>query len=188
MWKQVLIGHFVHVFSGKIIYERSICLTRLNASLIKSVSKKGVSEKELQRHSCSAYIPESKVHGANMGPIWGRQDPGGPHVGPLNLIIWDFNNAEFTATHWNGIVDIFTKFSSLATPEVVKITTSSAASDGNFIKMMFPLECSNQFVHFVTVCTSTIMPDKKVLEQGFTLQSSRKSSMIHIDDSHRSRR
>ena len=32
--------------------------------------------------------PDSKVHGANMGPIWGRQDPGGPHVGPLNLAIW----------------------------------------------------------------------------------------------------
>ena len=31
---------------------------------------------------------DSKVHGANMGPIWGRQDPGGPHVGPLNLAIW----------------------------------------------------------------------------------------------------
>ena len=29
--------------------------------------------------------PDSKVHGANMGPIWGRQDPGGPHVGPMNL-------------------------------------------------------------------------------------------------------
>ena len=29
-------------------------------------------------------IPDSKVHGANMGPIWGRQDPGGPHVGPMN--------------------------------------------------------------------------------------------------------
>ena len=26
--------------------------------------------------------PDSKVHEANMGPIWGRQDPGGPHVGP----------------------------------------------------------------------------------------------------------
>ena len=25
---------------------------------------------------------------ANMGPIWGRQDPGGPHVGPKNLPIW----------------------------------------------------------------------------------------------------
>ena len=22
-------------------------------------------------------FPDSKVHGANMGPIWGRQDPGG---------------------------------------------------------------------------------------------------------------
>ena len=30
-----------------------------------------------------------KVHGANMGPIWGRQDPGGPHVGPMNFAIWD---------------------------------------------------------------------------------------------------
>ena len=33
-------------------------------------------------------FPDSKVHGANMGPIWGRQDPGGPHVGPVNLAIW----------------------------------------------------------------------------------------------------
>ena len=34
--------------------------------------------------------PDSKAHGANMGPIWGRQDPGGPHVGPMNLAIWDY--------------------------------------------------------------------------------------------------
>ena len=33
-------------------------------------------------------IPDSKVHGGNMGPIWGRQDPGGPHVGPMNYAIW----------------------------------------------------------------------------------------------------
>ena len=33
--------------------------------------------------------PDSKVHGANMGPIWDRQDPGGPHVGPMNFAIWD---------------------------------------------------------------------------------------------------
>ena len=31
-------------------------------------------------------VPDSKVHGANMGPIWGRLDPGGPHVGPMNLL------------------------------------------------------------------------------------------------------
>ena len=32
--------------------------------------------------------PKSKVHGANMGPIWGWQDTGGPHVGPINFAIW----------------------------------------------------------------------------------------------------
>ena len=31
--------------------------------------------------------PDSKVHGTNMGPIWGRQDPDGPHVGPMNFAI-----------------------------------------------------------------------------------------------------
>ena len=34
-------------------------------------------------------IPDSKVHGAIMGPIWGRQDPGGPHAGAMNFAIWD---------------------------------------------------------------------------------------------------
>ena len=32
--------------------------------------------------------PDSKVHGANMWHIWGRQYPGGPHVGPINFAIW----------------------------------------------------------------------------------------------------
>ena len=32
--------------------------------------------------------PDSKVRGASMGSIWGRQDPGGPHVGPMNFAIW----------------------------------------------------------------------------------------------------
>ena len=39
--------------------------------------------------SSSCKSPDSKVHGANMGPIWGRQDPGGPHVGPMNFAIWE---------------------------------------------------------------------------------------------------
>ena len=36
-----------------------------------------------------ATIPDSKIYWANMGPIWGRQDPGGPHVGSMNFAIWD---------------------------------------------------------------------------------------------------
>ena len=40
------------------------------------------------RHHVYVYhFPDSKVHGAYMGPTWGRQDPGGPHVGPMNLAI-----------------------------------------------------------------------------------------------------
>ena len=31
---------------------------------------------------------DNKVHGANMGPIWGRQDPGVSHVVPVNFAIW----------------------------------------------------------------------------------------------------
>ena len=34
-------------------------------------------------------IPDSKVHGGNMGPTGGRQDPGGSHVGHMNLATWD---------------------------------------------------------------------------------------------------
>ena len=40
-------------------------------------------------HLQSIYVPDSKVHGANMGLIWGRQDPGGPHVDPMNLAVWN---------------------------------------------------------------------------------------------------
>ena len=32
--------------------------------------------------SPSRDVPESKVHGSNMGPTWGRQDPGGPPCWP----------------------------------------------------------------------------------------------------------
>ena len=35
--------------------------------------------------------PDSKVHGANMGPIWGQQDPGWPHDGPMNFVIWEIS-------------------------------------------------------------------------------------------------
>ena len=34
-------------------------------------------------------IPDSKVHGANMGPSWVLSNQDGPHVGPMNLAIRD---------------------------------------------------------------------------------------------------
>ena len=47
-------------------------------------------------------FPDSKVHGANMGPIWGRQDPGGPHVGPMNFAIWVSTKLHYLECICNG--------------------------------------------------------------------------------------
>ena len=32
---------------------------------------------------------DNKVHGANMGPTWVLSAPDGPHVGTMNLAIWE---------------------------------------------------------------------------------------------------
>ena len=37
------------------------------------------------------YNPDSKVHGANMGPTWVLSAPDGPRVGPMNLAIREVN-------------------------------------------------------------------------------------------------
>ena len=54
--------------------------------------------------------PDSKIHRGNMGPTWGRQDPGGTHVGPMNFAIWEVfpikllkvleNVLFYMLTHW----------------------------------------------------------------------------------------
>ena len=51
---------------------------------------KCVSAVQFANQTCftTCIYPDSKVHGANTGPIWGRQDPGGLHVGPMNFVIW----------------------------------------------------------------------------------------------------
>ena len=46
---------------------------------------------------CQITILDSKIHGANVGPTWGRQAPGGPHVGPnepCSLVILHVNILE----------------------------------------------------------------------------------------------
>ena len=39
-----------------------------------------------------------------MGPAWGWQDPGGPHVGPMNFAIWEVKAAANKQT--NGFHDL----------------------------------------------------------------------------------
>ena len=36
--------------------------------------------------------PDSRVHGAKMGPTWGLSAPEGLHIGPMDLAIWVSTN------------------------------------------------------------------------------------------------
>ena len=61
----------------------------------------------LDRHAQTA--PDSKVHGAEMGPTWGQQDPGWPHDGSMNFAIWEPSpneppQSQSTLNHINLIV------------------------------------------------------------------------------------
>ena len=42
-----------------------------------------------------------------MGPIWGRQDPGGPHVGPMNIAIRDIFPFSEWYNPWMRIIFFF---------------------------------------------------------------------------------
>ena len=48
--------------------------------------------------------PDSKVYGAIMGPTWGQQVPGGPHVGPMNIAIWEVMNKIWTVTIMDELI------------------------------------------------------------------------------------
>ena len=54
-----------------------------------AINSKGIHATHLSIFSrVTSLSYNSKVHGSIMGPIWGRQDPGGPHVGSMNFAIW----------------------------------------------------------------------------------------------------
>ena len=57
---------------------------------------------------CQLHIgfPDSKVHGANMGPNWGRHDLRGPHVGPMKFAIWVITlvHVKFIGSIWLQLV------------------------------------------------------------------------------------
>ena len=54
------------------------------------------------------FYTESKIRGANMGPIWARQDPCGPHVDAMNSAVWVVfvNSLERTTSVKNHIMPI----------------------------------------------------------------------------------
>ena len=73
-------GHFVQV---------SACLSNLIVLKLLLIAHPFISAFMGYSHIEGCYI-DSKVRGANMGPIWGRQEIGRPHVGPYNTYPDDF--------------------------------------------------------------------------------------------------
>ena len=70
-----------HLHLMKRIWPPAVRVEQRNASRV-------VTSRQQEQTGSLGVYSDSKVHGANMGPIWGRQDPGGPHIGPMNLAIW----------------------------------------------------------------------------------------------------
>ena len=78
-------------------------------------------------------VPDSEVHGANMGPTWVLSAPDGPHVGPMNpalrgtkRVIKIINMAATIAyfyCHWSLSVNPMINFCAVREKNVVKIPT-----------------------------------------------------------------
>ena len=52
----------------------------------------------------SGNTPDSKVHGANMGPTWVLSAPDGPHIVPMNLALWDFIRSLSWNDSYRGVI------------------------------------------------------------------------------------
>ena len=65
--------------------------TRLNGicNAIRHIQRYNDLYKMLNTGNFMYDIPDSKIHGANMGTTWVLSAPDGPHVGPMNLAIRD---------------------------------------------------------------------------------------------------
>ena len=89
---------------------------------------------------------DSKVHGANMGPTWVLSSPGGPHVGPMNLAIWEgfAGNQTCRVTawslaflHWNESNTIAWKFQDTPIVNRNSQTRSTSFSDDLWLHYSF---------------------------------------------------
>ena len=60
-------------------------------------------------HLCviTCNIPDSKVHGANMGPTWVLSALDGSHISPMNLAIRDDNHANYTPIQLVSIINSY---------------------------------------------------------------------------------
>ena len=79
-------------------------------------NRKEAMKEYIEKTPYAIHIPDSKILGAHMEPTWCRQDPGGPHVGPMKIAIWDnltwsnvssMTNNQTAINHVSRLFDVY---------------------------------------------------------------------------------
>ena len=97
--------------------------------------------------------PDSKVHWANMGPIWGRQDPGSPHVGPMNLAIW----VENCKMVWKALVYLILRVQDLLVPHRTKLSCNPKGCQQKINISLFSTGIGRSLSHSIRYKMATIL-------------------------------
>ena len=71
-----------------------ICYQNKNITIWYIFSKIQSSTITTQSNTTWYHIQYTTLIAMFMGPTWGRQVPGGPHVGPMNFVVWVVTEAE----------------------------------------------------------------------------------------------
>ena len=82
--------------------------------------------------------PDSKVHGANMELIWGRQDPGGPHVGPMNFAFWVHLIHKRPQTHYFSYCFYICRYWYTARTDIDRVWGDRVATEYNMVMWWGP--------------------------------------------------
>ena len=95
----------------KKIWQQTIQLSIFFSIFIGAHSKTEASALGLAESTAGRVGPDSKIHGAKMGPTWVLSTPDGPHVGPMNLAIrgTPSSTSLYTSIHDEavGVTDMF---------------------------------------------------------------------------------
>ena len=77
---------------------------------------------------CNKVIPDSKVHGANMGPTWVLSAPDDPHVGPMNLVIkaWGVHTMDMLWEKFQWFLPLYMKSISFQSKASVVYSVTTA--------------------------------------------------------------
>ena len=122
------------LLSGKVsalqlLYMGHIAINAIHNAYWKEFNYSAVSALRLGR---KFKYPDSKVHGVNMGPIWGRQDPGGPHVGPVNFAIWVYIYVDKINPAHQGFRP------RQVLPRLISLVIAQSLQDAQLVKNNFP--------------------------------------------------